>query len=260
MKAVSAVLISLAASAMAMPPQRLQRRLAVTDEEWSELFENGCSKAITTAREACKKGDDGKIDCDEVGRKAGTKCIIEAARPKFTDESRHKECSEPAVQGVEDCINAKDNTKTVPQCQRAQLDTYLQCTIAGPGTPPTAQDTEFNGIWAETCLKPSQEANEKCRKIEHDFGNKCEKERNDKDMQCLLDNTKARAKKDFFHQACSASAIANVNDCFYHNNGGKTLPQCQREQWNAYPECVKKHEPENATATEPEKDECESTS
>ncbi|KAM3498030.1 hypothetical protein MY11210_009689 [Beauveria gryllotalpidicola] len=258
MKAVSAVLISLAASAMAMPPQRLERRLAVTDDEWSKLWEDGCSKAVTTARDSCKKGDEGKIDCDEVGRKAGTKCLIEAVRPKFTDESRHKECSEPAVQGVEDCMNAEDNGKPAPQCQRAQLDTYLQCTIVGPGTPTTPQDIEYDDIWSKTCLKLSLEANEKCRKIEQDDCNKCERERNDNDMQCLLDNAKARAESDSSHKACSASAIDGMNECFSHSEG-KTLPQCQREQWNAYPECVK-NEPQNAAATEPAKEKCESTS
>ncbi|KID86690.1 hypothetical protein MGU_06162 [Metarhizium guizhouense ARSEF 977] len=240
MKAVSAVLFSLAASAMAMPPpQRLERREVLNDDDWSRLWEGDCSQRVQNAREDCIKKEDSKLDCDEAGRKEGTKCIINESRGKLTDDARHKNCSAPAVQGVEDCMNAKDNTKTVPQCQRAQVETYLQCTLpGGQGNPATAQDPEYGDIWRKTCSALSTKAREECLKIQ-DADNKRENKRIDNDMKCLLDNTKARAESDSVHNACSASAIAAVNDCFLTNNtAGKTLPMCQREQWDAYPGCV----------------------
>lgn len=138
----------------------------------------------------------------------------------------------------------KNTNKTVPQCQRAQVETYIQCTLpGGPGKPTNAQDAEFDDIWKKTCSAPSVKAIEDCRD-KTDSGNTCERERNDNDMKCLLDNTKTRAESDLVHNTCSASAIATVNDYLLTNNKARrTLPQCQREQWDACPECLKKNAP-----------------
>lgn len=145
-------------------------------------------------------------------------------------------------------MNAKDNTKTVPQCQRAQVEKYIQCTLwSGQETPPTAQDIEYGDIWRKTCSAVYSKANDECIG-KPDYGDRCERERNDITMKCLLDNTKARAS-DFVHGICSARAMAAANDCVF-NIQGTRLEQCQRQQWDAYPECVKKMAPQKPAAIE----------
>ncbi|KID91228.1 hypothetical protein MGU_02182 [Metarhizium guizhouense ARSEF 977] len=119
-------------------------------------------------------------------------------------------------------------------------------TSTGPGTNITEQDTEYSDLWVGKCLAPSLKAWEECLQIE-DSDRKCERTRNENDMKCLLDNSKARAKTDSTHNDCASTAITAVNDCFYTDNKGKTLPQCQREQWDAYPKCVEQHGPGNTT-------------
>ncbi|EXU94507.1 hypothetical protein X797_012421 [Metarhizium robertsii] len=150
--------------------------------------------------------------------------------------------------------NKPDSTSPIQAEDEATDKDTEGPTSTGPGTPMTEQDTEYSNLWKDKCLAPSLKAGKECRNIQ-DFGQKCERTRNENDMKCLLDNSKARAKTDFVHNVCISAAVFGANDCFYTNNKGKTLPQCQREQWGAYPECVKKHEPQD-TATQSPQHEC----
>ncbi|KAF5137155.1 Dynein heavy chain-like protein [Metarhizium anisopliae] len=262
MKAVSVALFLLGGSALAMPAsQRLERRYDITEKQWSSLQEDCVKAQGTNAVPACGSGGNGDCEGDDVRRKAVTECMVDKSKPKLTEQSRHDECKPLAIQRVEDCV--KNNTKIEGQCQRKAVESYLTCTYTGPGKPSTEQDREYTQIWADKCSKRTQEADEECKK-KQDFGGKCQRQRREDDMKCLLDNKKGHSDNDFIHNVCVAAAEFGANDCFITNNTRRmTLPQCQREQWDAYPACVKKQEawisgtkPEEDIAPKPEEDEC----
>ncbi|KAK9441672.1 hypothetical protein VB005_06314 [Metarhizium brunneum] len=141
MKAVSVALFFLAGSALAMPAsQRLERRVAVTDEQ-SSSPEQDCDQAKRNARQACRSAGNG--DCDEIVQKADTECKIDNYRPEGTDQIQHDKCKAMAIQGVEDCV--KKNPKIVGQCRRGLSEAYFRCTGTGPGTPSTEQDPKEDG-------------------------------------------------------------------------------------------------------------------
>lgn len=97
---------------------------------------------------------------------------------------------QPSKASSEDCMNAKNTNKTVPQCRRTHVETYIQCTLpGGPGKPTNGQDAGFDDIWKKTCSAPSVKAIKEYRG-KTDSDNKCKRERNDNNMKCLLNNTR----------------------------------------------------------------------
>lgn len=88
-------------------------------------------------------------------------------------------------------------------------------------------------------------------------------------MKCLLDNTKTRAESDLVHNTCSASAIADVNDCFLTNKKARNatampagtvgcLSRVREEECvaNAQVPAVTGPAPQNSTVTETAEDKC----
>lgn len=69
---------------------------------------------------------------------------------------------------------------------------------------------------------------------------------------------------DRFHDSCVAEAERGFTNCFYTNNKGKTMRDCRKEQWDAYPACVKNlqkppyWEIKPDAETMPKEDECTS--